>query len=471
MQKSCIFLLISLYFHFGFSQCGTISNDCDGDGIINSIDLDDDNDGILDIHEAEGKNCGLMSDLEPSDFSKDFFAASFHAHFVNISGDTPLVTGDSAAPNGSSDVMTYIEVTPANGYTYSGIAIKGLVVGERSQFALLTTAGIYIWGEQGKMIPTPLTSSKSIQNLPLPFGILPSDIKDIAAGHGTLAIITNTGELYTITNNDYMSGDGTFPPDNNWHQVMINATTPLTNVIHYEIGDEGAFVITATNDWYTWGNDMYLGNGAGTADYDFATVMNKPTSFTSVNDVKMISYTSTNSSSRYPSYYVLHAGEEKLYSLGENSSGQLGIGNFVNQNNWQIVQNKTGTGDLTNVKFVDANSGDDKYAGAGVIVDEAGCGYEILLFGQSDSNSLSDAATYNNSLPFTPSYNTTSGGYVDVNSDGTINCNDRKPVVFHIGEHFSLYYDAAQGKYGYSIIHTKLMQQVVMETTLIAFKT
>ncbi|MBG7612288.1 choice-of-anchor A family protein [Polaribacter sp. BAL334] len=46
---------IITFFMFTFSsnaQC-VIANDCDGDGIVNSIDLDDDNDGILDTEECE----------------------------------------------------------------------------------------------------------------------------------------------------------------------------------------------------------------------------------------------------------------------------------------------------------------------------------------------------------------------------------------------------------------------------------
>jgi hypothetical protein len=47
-----IFLLVSV---FAFAQTvgGTAaSDDFDGDGIINSIDLDDDNDGVLDAVES-----------------------------------------------------------------------------------------------------------------------------------------------------------------------------------------------------------------------------------------------------------------------------------------------------------------------------------------------------------------------------------------------------------------------------------
>jgi hypothetical protein len=65
---------------FAFSQTvGGVnpSDDFDGDGIINSIDLDDDNDGILDVVESNWCKPSIASTIIPVGKTFDVTAASF----------------------------------------------------------------------------------------------------------------------------------------------------------------------------------------------------------------------------------------------------------------------------------------------------------------------------------------------------------------------------------------------------------
>ncbi|MCH5599002.1 hypothetical protein [Niabella ginsengisoli] len=47
------------------AQCGPTPNDCDGDGVLNAVDVDDDNDGIPDVDE-----CNTTSIFANGDFSQ-----------------------------------------------------------------------------------------------------------------------------------------------------------------------------------------------------------------------------------------------------------------------------------------------------------------------------------------------------------------------------------------------------------------
>ncbi|MBG7612449.1 choice-of-anchor A family protein, partial [Polaribacter sp. BAL334] len=89
--KNLAFFIIIIFINI-FStnaQCVTI-NDCDGDGIVNSIDLDDDNDGILDCEE-NGLNVSSLSSL----FSLAGSASIVNSNEIELTPDLQTQAGSS----------------------------------------------------------------------------------------------------------------------------------------------------------------------------------------------------------------------------------------------------------------------------------------------------------------------------------------------------------------------------------------
>jgi hypothetical protein len=262
---------------FNFTLGGG-NDDTDGDGVLNKDDLDDDNDGILDSNE------GVIEEA-----SEDFLIGLYHSTIINTPEGQVFVTGRSTAPDGSTDNLVLTEVSVANGYNFSGEVVKasGADNGD-SQYVLLTTTGLYVWGREGAVVDDSLTSSKDFQSLALPTGVLASDIVDMKTGPGILALLTSSGEIWTMGSDDnakngFIYGDQSVTNDASWHKVQVSdgtgGTMDLTGVVDLDVTDLAGFAVTASGDWFTWGDTALLGNGSVAASYDIATLMTRPTAF------------------------------------------------------------------------------------------------------------------------------------------------------------------------------------------------
>jgi CshA-type fibril repeat protein len=131
------------------------------------------------------------------------------------------------------------------------------------------------------------------------------------------------------------------------------------------------------------------------------------------------------------SYYVLNPADTKIYALGGNRYGQLGVNNTNNQASWRTVQNTDDSGDLTGVIAINAQDNSNHYPTAGAIVNgfnDNGNTYDhVLLLWGSDSHSMIGGGDNGNKLlPFVP------GGFTPGTSYA---------AKFELGGHTSMYYD------------------------------
>ena len=181
-----ILILISFQFLslFAFSQTigGTGPNDdFDGDGIINSLDIDDDNDGVLDITE-----CGNIP-LDPFDaiaYRSRIMRSSYHGTIFRSEDGKYFVTGASASPTGN-DLLTPLEISVGNGYNFTG-SIMHAAAFDVGSYVLLTTDGLFTWGtsKYGNVGP----SGNSFGRISLD-GINPLDVKSISVTSGPSQIL------------------------------------------------------------------------------------------------------------------------------------------------------------------------------------------------------------------------------------------------------------------------------------------
>jgi hypothetical protein len=153
-----------------------------------------------------------------------------------------------------------------------------------------------------------------------------------------------------------------------------------------------------------------------------------------------------------PSYFALHPTNGKVYVMGGNGSGQLGIGNTSDQTSWQILQTSDGSGgtmDLENVDFIGANSQSNKHPGVGAITeDPITCQRIVYLWGDNDNDMLTNALPGTTTLATRPAYYFPS--YSDYNGDTVVDLADLNPTHVTVGGHLSLQYDSYQNNYAFA---------------------
>ncbi|WP_221391115.1 Ig-like domain-containing protein [Dyadobacter sp. NIV53] len=324
--------------------------------------------------------------------------------------------------NDANGQLSPADVTPANGYNYTGDVILATLgtQGRESLSFLLTTTGLYAWGYDNIIIAGSITSNNASLGVPfqkiavnskadgLPTGVSPTDVKMMTANGSGLTILTNAGTVYTLSHFSNSWGDGTAPvraagTSAVWHQALTAAATPLTGVVVLRASGGGVFAITSGNDWYTWGINTYLGTaGSGPTARGYATLMTKPAAFTSLSDVKMIAITHSSHTSPFylASYYVLHNTTKRIYVLGKNDEGQLGTGNTTDAQTWtNVVQTVSGSLPLENVNFISANDNDEFHPAAGAILTTG----TLLLWGNNNEGMIgAPLATTNSNRPRVP---------------------------------------------------------------------
>lgn len=298
--------------------------------------------------------------------SVDPIQAGFHATMVRPAAGGYLVFGEVAHGNGTSNLNTPVRlVSGANGFNFSGDVLMA-TLGSASafnytQYFALTTSGLYVWGARGIVVPTAITAGTAMQPINLPPGISPARVKMIDAGssygtnntvgdqtgmNGSLALLTTDGEVWirssvnaaSITNDfNAVQGDGNLLTNNSstdWHHVQTSEGVPLSGML--DVRSTGTAVI-ATNgvQFYTWGRNVYSGNGSAMATQHYAIQMATPTGFSGMAKKVDIGYGQNISAS----YFILdQAGV--VHVLGNNNFGQLGVGNTTAQNSWTKITTK-----------------------------------------------------------------------------------------------------------------------------------
>lgn len=318
------------------------TDDFDGDGIVNSLDLDDDNDGVLDTEE-----CSDLGYTNYFGYKDDLMTAYCHGVIAQTT-DGFIAWGNVAKPSSGIIGGTPVRITPANGYAYTGdilLATGGNHnEGSGNQTFLLTTTGLFVFGTRGAVIPTALTTSAAVQSIDLPPGVTVDKVQKITATYGALALLTRDGHAFVLGTQYYVYGDGSTAADNNWHPVNIEA-----NLVNIKVASYGRVALAQDSDGklYTWGSATYLGDGSISAQ------RLTPVEMTALPDDVLPGQIALGSAYQTAAYYALGQ-NGKVYSLGVNANGQMGDGTKIARTSWGTVQTSAGN-DLTNIVFINAN--------------------------------------------------------------------------------------------------------------------
>ena len=357
-------------------------------------------------------NCNpntFLNTDDPNTIEYDNIVSTYHSSIARQDNGKVVGWGERMASSGTSHVLAPTEINAANypGLTGNILKFAGGSTYTTTQFAVLTTTGLFVWGSRGAMVPAGITSGTAFQKVEigtydvnngalkadgLPDGVAPEDVKMLFGGYQTLAITTCSGEAWVLTTNGLRYGDNAPDNDTNdllWHRVHTAANTPLSNVVAMRGGTNVLLALTASGEVYTWGRNTILGNGTAQANRIYATKMTLPEKDGSPIVPKMIGTTIVDNN--FHTAYILST-DGDVYSLGRGTQRQLG--NFTNTSSvlsWVQVQKTATAGDyLTNVAYISPQEHNATNAAISALTTDG----RLWAWGRNDYNMLGTSTTF-----------------------------------------------------------------------------
>jgi len=326
----------------------------------------------------------------------DQLMSSFHTTIAHNTNGTYSIWGAQSKASGktsftSPQVIT-ASTTDTNAFNFTGTILKMTLASNTTTFQgfMLTTTNLYSWGGPSSSAVDGVTTG-AFHSMSLPGSVTSADVKILTATTHALVVVTNSGAVYVLgTNSTYtvpMYGDNSSSSSTAWHQVLTSATgnPALSGVTQIALSGEGGIFayVGATGKYYTWGANVYKGDGSAMSTLKLANEMTAPFS----GAPKMIEATASGNSGL--SYYALNPADGKIYTLGDNSEGQLGIGSTTAAKSWtNVLVPTSGTAALDSVIFISGNQHDLSYAGIGAIRANG----TLYLWGENSYNMLGSSS-------------------------------------------------------------------------------
>ena len=293
--------------------------------------------------------------------------------------------GVNSPPSGSGSSPNPTLVTPENGYDYDGIILHAQAH-RTGSFAILTTQGFWMWGDGT------IDGNNAFSKVDLPSEIIPTRVKSMSITSGvSMSFVMVDGKVYTYSSIDASeNGAGLTSTSTDFTEVKVSANTALENISDAVTASGGTFAYSSVNNtFYTWGKSTYLGDGSVAEKRTYATKMANPLP----SGVEVVSIAATGNN--VMNYFVLGS-DQRVYSLGKNSSGVLGQGNTSESRTWLTVKNSAGAAPLEDVKFLSAQHASGNYPTVSVIQNNG----QLLSWGSNNANTIGTGG--DKSLPTTP---------------------------------------------------------------------
>lgn len=363
----------------------------------------------------------------------DNMVSTFHSSIARQSDGRVLVWGEHSKSNGSGNNLVPAELNNAN---YSGLTgqILRFAAGSNSQddvqFAVVTTDGLFIWGDEGVLVSSNFKSGNSFAKVTNGLPVAPTQVKMLFGTYETLALLTCDGFVWVLSQNKNMRGDDA-NGSSTWHQVTESggSNPALGNVVAVRGAPGGLMALKDNGEVWTWGDETYLGNGSNATSRARATKMTLTKPQGGGNIVpKMIGMTGTTGSS---SHYILGT-DGYVYSLGNNGQKQLGDRSGNEQKSWVRVKSGSGSNDiLSDIAWISPNEHDNYGRAAVNALTSVGV---VWAWGNNERNMLGFSNAGNNYDPTTPPGGLTGGDLI---------------MAVETGGHTSMVVKKCSGRYGY----------------------
>ncbi len=204
-------------------------------------------------------------------------------------------------------------ITPAQVVDLNNVTITSVSAGWRHSLALDTNGMVWAWGynRQGELgEPSKINSPRPIQV----GGI--SSVKSIAAGAYHNLALTTDGHVWAWGDNSSgQLGNGAIGIDSSTPVPV--GTPPLQGIVAIAAGLYHSLAVDANGTVYAWGDNSIGQLGISAAQYYYSDV---PVPVSGVAGISKVA------AGRFHSVALTTTGE--VWTWGDNSSGQLGIGTF-----------------------------------------------------------------------------------------------------------------------------------------------
>ena len=335
----------------------------------------------------------------------DILITSYHQSIAKTP-DGLITWGEDMDSNGGN-ALAIQEISPANGYNFTGTVLQYAVSGNSDgQGFLATTDDLYAWGGVGEVVTSDFVSGNTFATMVRPPGVLGSDILDLYATSNVLVLVTNSGNVWVASVESRVSGN-TSTDTTIWQSVQTSSGVPLDDVFHVTGSDVALYALQNDGDIFVWGNALFLGDGNGSSNYNYATQMVAPPS--------VPSYISAFYNDEGTDHGVLALGtDRKLYGVGHNTSQSIINDNTNAVLNWETIKDASNA-DLINVLQISTNQTSEQYSSAAIITQGATPSDKriLLTWGSNDNGNIGQGAAGTVQDPTVP------GGYT-VDSDDAI---------------------------------------------------
>ena len=353
----------------------------------------------------------------------DVLMTSYHQSMAKTT--TGIVAwGEDMAANGGN-AATITEVTPANGYTYSGTPLHFAVSGNSNgQGFLATTVSLYAWGAAGEVVDADFVSGAVFNDMDatqtLPFNA--ADITQMHASSDVLFVIS-AGEIWVATTGTTAPSGNASTNGNIWQQVQTSLGVPLTGALTVTGNKYAGYALLTNGDIYTWGDNVVVGDGSGIQNLDYATLMTAPPA--PVKDISSFTHNDNDTG------LLLLATDTKVYGVGDNTLGELITTGSGVVPSWTAIQDGSGS-DITGVLQLSTTHTSEEWSAAAILVEGAipSDPYLIYTWGWNNQNSIGQGGNgviQNPTIP--PSFN--------VGVD--------EPVYVSVGGHAATFFNKAGG--------------------------
>ena len=345
-------------------------------------------------------NTGVYSNDIAADIAYDNMSSSFHTSCIKEPLGNWKVWGEYAGNDGITNVLSPIDFNVANYPSLTGTIYKmvlGSNFGQTIQLIVLTSDGLFVLGTEGAVLSEDLTTSSAFQKITvngktdgLPTSITASDVKMMFATSYSLIITTCIGEVYVLSQNQFMRGDGGVGNALEWSKVMENASTPISSVVVARGNSKVGYALKANGTLWTWGEQTFLGDGTGSIDRSYAQQMILPAGLPGIKMIQCTNDFFTTIGTNTVSYYILGT-DKKVYALGTNNRGQLGDRTSTDRLVWVNSKNPDNS-IITDAAWISCNEHDENLSSLALIKNNGAiytCGNNsFYMVGRTDGGNM-----------------------------------------------------------------------------------